>query len=113
MSYVNVRDFRINATDVLKKLQEAREPQIVLRRGRPVAVLLPADDDASEAVALYKRARAQLAVRAIREDAQRRSLDQLTADQIDAIIGRSRAATKRSGDKRKTRAKPSGGRDRG
>jgi prevent-host-death family protein len=90
MSYINVRDFRVNASGVLRKLEEDREPRIVLRRGKPVAVLLPADDDAAEAAAFFRRARAQIAVRAIREEARRRGLDKLTVKQIDAIIQRAR-----------------------
>lgn len=90
MSYINVRDFRVNASDVLRKLAEDRKPRIVLRRGKPVAVLLPADDDATEAAAFFRRARAQLAVRAIREDARRRGLDKFTAKQVDAVIQRAR-----------------------
>lgn len=90
MSYVNVRDFRINASEVLRKLQDDREPRIVLRRGKPVAVLLPAEDDAPEAAALFRRVRAQLAVRAIREDARRRGLDRMTTKQLDALIQRAR-----------------------
>lgn len=50
MSYINVRDFRSNASGVLWKLQEDRQPRIVLRRGKPVAVLLPAEDDAASTV---------------------------------------------------------------
>lgn len=90
MSYVNVRDFRINASEVLRKLQEDRQPRIVLRRGKPVAVLLPAEEDAAEAAVLFRRVRAQLAVRAIRREAQQRGLDGVTPEQIDAIVRRTR-----------------------
>lgn len=90
MSYINVRDFRVNASEVLRQLQEDRRPRIVLRRGKPVAVLLPAEDDAAEAAALFRRARAQLAVRVIRREAQQRGLDGMTPEQIDAITRRAR-----------------------
>lgn len=90
MSYINVRDFRVNASEVLRKLQEDGEPRVVLRRGKPVAILIPAEDDAPEAAALFRRVRAQLAVRAIRDDAQRRGIGKLTPKQIDALIQRAR-----------------------
>lgn len=42
MSYINMRDFRINASEALRELHEDRQPRIVLRRGKPVARV---DDD--------------------------------------------------------------------
>lgn len=90
MPYINVRDFRVNAGSVLNELQQDREPRIVLRRGKPVAVLLPADEDAVETTAFFRRARAQLAVRAIREEARRRGLDRMTARQVEALVERAR-----------------------
>jgi prevent-host-death family protein len=46
MAVVNVRDLQRNPARVLHDLEESGRPVFVTRNGRPVAVLMPVDEDA-------------------------------------------------------------------
>ena len=46
MKFVTVRELKINGSDVLKRLQG--EDAIITKRGKPVAALLPLDEDSIE-----------------------------------------------------------------
>jgi prevent-host-death family protein len=45
MPIVTVRDLQRNPAGVLRELEENRRPTFVTRRGRPIAVLMPVDED--------------------------------------------------------------------
>jgi len=45
MPSVTVRDLQRNPAGVLRELEENRRPTFVTRRGRPIAVLMPVDED--------------------------------------------------------------------
>jgi prevent-host-death family protein len=45
MATVNVRDLQRNPARVLRELEETGRPAFVTRNGRPVAVLMPIDED--------------------------------------------------------------------
>lgn len=45
MTVVSVRELQRNSAAVLKDLESARRPAFITRRGRPIAVLVPLDED--------------------------------------------------------------------
>lgn len=52
MALIGVRELRQQATEVLRKVREEKAEYIITHQGRPVAVLLPVDAQAIEAVML-------------------------------------------------------------
>jgi len=45
MTVVSVRELQRNSEAVLKDLESARRPALITRRGRPIPVLMPVDED--------------------------------------------------------------------
>lgn len=45
MSVITVRDLQRNPAGVLRAVEEDRRPAFVTRRGRPIAVLMPVDEE--------------------------------------------------------------------
>jgi len=52
MAVIGVRELREQATEVLRKVREEKAEYIITHQGRPVAMLLPVDEQAIEAVML-------------------------------------------------------------
>ncbi|MFZ0214996.1 MAG: type II toxin-antitoxin system Phd/YefM family antitoxin [Candidatus Dormiibacterota bacterium] len=46
MPTVNVRDLQRNPARILRELEDSGQPAFVTRNGRPVAVLMPLDEEA-------------------------------------------------------------------
>lgn len=67
MPNVGVRELKNNASEVIRAVREERAEYVITYRGRPVAVILPVDDDdragASEGIVATKRADDELADR--------------------------------------------------
>lgn len=45
MSVITIRDLQRNPAEVLRSVEEGGRPAFVTRRGRPIAVLLPVDEE--------------------------------------------------------------------
>ena len=72
--------------DVWQRLQEERE-LLVMANGRPLALLISADsDDFEELLLALRRARAQLALARLRQQAAEMGLDHLSLDEINTEI---------------------------
>lgn len=71
-----------------------REGIVVLsKRGKPIAIVLETASDSIEAVLrLVSQVRAQMAVSEMRSGARERGLDQLTSEDIQAVIDEVRAS---------------------
>jgi prevent-host-death family protein len=48
MSTIGVRELARNASAIIHKLDETKEPAVITRRGRPVAYILPVDSERFE-----------------------------------------------------------------
>ncbi|MBI2320347.1 MAG: type II toxin-antitoxin system Phd/YefM family antitoxin [Betaproteobacteria bacterium] len=95
MKTVTIRDFRTRPKQVRDALKREREA-VLTANGRPVAVMIPVDAGSIEqTLETLRRARALEALRAIRRDAQRRGLAQMSARDIEAIIAKTRKARSR------------------
>lgn len=86
MEFATVRDFRINATKVFKRLEE-QEEIVVTKAGRPIALMVPVEGPDLDAVRnAFKRARAEIALEKIQANARDRGLDRISDAEIDALI---------------------------
>ncbi|MDQ7827055.1 MAG: type II toxin-antitoxin system prevent-host-death family antitoxin [Candidatus Eremiobacteraeota bacterium] len=85
MKYATVRDFRVNASKVMKEAED--EEIVVTRRGKPFALLVPVSDENIEKVQkAIKAAKLYNALEDLWEEAKERGTDRLAAEEIDAEI---------------------------
>ncbi len=49
MAEIGVRKLKTNASEIIRTVREERTRYVITQRGRPVAVLIPLDDLASQA----------------------------------------------------------------
>ena len=90
MKFIPSRDLRIRPGEVWKKLKTERE-LIVTSHGRPVAMMVPVNEENfEESLTDLRRTRANTALKNIREQAAKNGLDKLTMDEIDEIIHQTR-----------------------
>jgi antitoxin (DNA-binding transcriptional repressor) of toxin-antitoxin stability system len=85
MEFIPVRDLRVQPGEVWRKLREQRD-LVITSRGQPIALLLDVEGDLEQALLAVRRARAQLAVSAMREASQATGLDRLTEGEVEAEI---------------------------
>ena len=86
MEFITVRDLRIRPGEVWKRLREQHEA-ILTSNGRPIALLISVDADTIESDLLaVRRARAQMAVSRMRQQAAERGLAEMTAEEIETEI---------------------------
>jgi antitoxin (DNA-binding transcriptional repressor) of toxin-antitoxin stability system len=96
MKTVTIRDFRTRPKQVRDALKREREA-VLTANGRPVALMIPVDAGSIDrTLETLRRARALEALRAIRQESQRRGLARMSSTKIDAIIAKSRKARARS-----------------
>jgi antitoxin (DNA-binding transcriptional repressor) of toxin-antitoxin stability system len=96
MEFVSVRELRIHAAQVWKRLSAAGE-LIITSNGRPIALLSGVTPATLEAtLTALRRARAQVAVSVLRDAAQARGYETTAADEIEAEVAASRKARARS-----------------
>lgn len=89
---VTIRDFRTRPKQVRDALKREREA-VLTANGRPVAVMIPVDAGSIDrTLETLRRARALEALRAIRQESQRRGLAGTSTGDIDAIIAKTRKA---------------------
>ena len=96
MKTVTIRDFRTRPKQVREALKREREA-VLTANGRPVALMIPVDAGSIDrTLETLRRARALEALRAIRQESQRRGLARMSSTRIDAIIAKTRKTRARS-----------------
>ncbi len=86
MKTVSIRDLRTRPREVRESLQTESEA-LLTANGRPVAILLPVDGATlDETLAMLHRARAQQAIRAIRNASREEGLSEMSEEAIEALI---------------------------
>lgn len=95
MKVFTTDELRGKASDLRKVI--SREPQAVLTQsGEPIALLVPVNsatlDETADAI---QQARARLALKSIRQRADKTGRDRLTTEQIDRVITATRKARRR------------------
>jgi hypothetical protein len=92
MEFVPYRMLRNQPSELRKKLDEKGE-LIVTVDGEPMAVMLQIPKGSLEdLVLLLSQVRAQLAVAALREGARKRGRSNMTVEQADALVRKTRQA---------------------
>jgi antitoxin (DNA-binding transcriptional repressor) of toxin-antitoxin stability system len=94
MDLIAIKDLK-SPRALRARLKEQGE-LVLTTSGKPVAILvnLPEGEDTEAALAAVRSARAQLALRRVREAARKAGTDRLALPQINRIIAGSRAARK-------------------
>lgn len=86
MNLITVRDLRNRSGQVWRRLAQEQE-LIVTSKGRPIALLTPiTEGDVEKTLAVLRRARAQVAVSRMRENAATTGADRMTLDEINEEI---------------------------
>lgn len=89
MKFIPSRDLRIQPGKVWKDLKKERE-LIITSHGRPVALMVPVqDDNVEETVSAFRTARVQQAIRSAQEEWARKGRT-LTEDEIEREIEEAR-----------------------
>ena len=90
MQFASIREFRLNASMILGRTRN-EESLIVTRRGKPVAILIPATSDTIEEVLrAVEGAKLKGAVERARKEAAQAGARRLTKKEINAEIAGSR-----------------------
>jgi antitoxin (DNA-binding transcriptional repressor) of toxin-antitoxin stability system len=90
MKFLSIRDLR-SKTAQLRKDLKADSEIVVTANGRPFALMTRVEPDKLEReITAIRQARAQAAVSRMRADAKAAGLDRMPADEINAIIARTR-----------------------
>ena len=92
MEFIPYRELRNNPTALRKKLEDQGE-LVVTVDGKPFAVMidLAGGDNMDDILLLVARLRAQMAVRSIRSQVRRDKLENLSEEEIDALVQKTRA----------------------
>lgn len=86
MDFVSVREFRTQPGEVWKKLAEQHE-LVITRNGKPFAILTETSStEIDRDLQTLRSARFGRALDAVRTRAREQGLDQLTLDEINAVI---------------------------
>jgi len=95
MKIFTTEDLRGKASELRKAI--SREPPALLTAsGEPIALLVPVESATlDETATAIRQARAQLAVKSIRQRGRKTGRDRMTITQIDGVIAATRKATKR------------------
>lgn len=92
MEFVPYRVLRNQPSELRRKLEEKGE-LVVTVDGKPLAVMFQVPNGSLEdLVLLLSQVRAQLAVAAIRKQARKRGLGNMTVEQADVLVQEARAA---------------------
>ncbi len=92
MQFATFKDLRLKTAEVLGKAG-GRESIVITRRGRPVAVLIPATEASLEEVLrAAAAARLRSTVAKAGEDAARSGTARMTPGKINSVIRKARAA---------------------
>lgn len=95
MKFVSVRDLKTNTAEVWEQL--AREEMVITSNGHPIALMTGiGGENLEEILGAIRRARAQVAIRSLRQQAEEHGLDRLTATEIHQEIRSTRRQRKKS-----------------
>ena len=96
MEFIPYRTLRNEPTALRQKLQDEGELVITVD-GKPFAVMidLTSGENMDDILLMVSRLRAQMAARAIRSQARRDGLDNISDEQVDALIQTTRTGRKR------------------
>lgn len=95
MEFVTARELRLNPKGVWKKIQH-QTMSVVTINGKPSFLLSKLDpQDLEEILYIQNRIRAELALGRMQEAAARKGLNQMTSDEINSIIKKTRQARKK------------------
>jgi hypothetical protein len=95
MRFVTVRELRLKPAGVWQRLKTEHE-LVLTSKGRPIGILSDARGaDVEAALRALRRAKAELAVTQMRQQAGRQGLDQLPPDEIENEIRATRRARQR------------------
>lgn len=90
MRFVTVRDLRQKGKEIWNRLQTGEEA-VITHNGSPVALLIGVrEEELEEMIRIVRRARAETAVRRMREKARTVGLENLNPDDIEAEIRQAR-----------------------
>ena len=90
MEFITVRDLRVRPGQVWDRLAQQQDI-VVTSNGRPIALLTRiSEDEVEETLIALRRARAQLAVSRMRAAAAQTGANQMTAEEIEAEIKKTR-----------------------
>ena len=86
MEFIGTRVLRLKPKDVWKKLRRSKE-LVITTNGKPVGLLMAVDaEHLEEALLALRRARAEVAVARLRQDALAYGRDRLTTQDIEREI---------------------------
>ncbi|HOW88275.1 MAG TPA: type II toxin-antitoxin system Phd/YefM family antitoxin [Candidatus Omnitrophota bacterium] len=92
MRFVSVRDLRGRPAQIWKQLARFKDMVLTLN-GKPIAIISStSEDQLEENLAEVRKARAMVALDAIRRESARRGLDKMTMEEIDALVQETRKA---------------------
>ena len=95
MRFITVRQLRLKPAGVWERLKTEHE-LVLTSRGRPIGILSDArGTDVEAALQALRRAKAELAVTQMREQARRQGLDRLSLAEIDKEVQAVRRARRR------------------
>lgn len=86
MKTVAMRDFRTRPAEARKTIAEAPQP-LLTASGKPLALMIAVDSESlDEMLEALKIGRAQTALRALRNEAAAKGMDELSAAEVDSIV---------------------------
>lgn len=95
MEFLSSRDLRLNPKQVWKRLRK-KGFGIVTLNGKPQFLLSSIEpSQVEDALYLFRRIRAEMAIEAIGKQAREKGLDQMTMEEIDEVIQEVRKARKK------------------
>jgi len=90
MEFITVRDLRLRPREVWRKLR-GRGELVLTSHGRPVAVITSVSEgELEQTLFALRRARAQVAASRLRRLAEEHSLQQMSAEEIEAELAQAR-----------------------
>lgn len=90
MKTIGIRDLR-NRPGAAQKTLDSGEEVVLTSNGRPVALMLPVDSNSlDETMQAVRRARGQVALRALRKSARNQGLEALSVAQIEKLVAETR-----------------------
>lgn len=97
MKFVTIREFRNKTAEIRRDLEADREI-VLTANGRPFALLSRIEPDTvEEEILAIRRARARIAIDAMRRQAKAQGLDTMSMDDTDALIADVRSKRRSQG----------------
>lgn len=86
MKFASIRDLKINASEVIKKVEED-EDIIVTKRGKPVALMVQvSEDEVTELIRFIRSIKFQRSLHKIWKHSEEHGLDKMTDEDIEEEI---------------------------